>query len=45
MLAENSDLLSLSLSSRGGEGTDNMRDLQARKGLGQHDLSPAVNRA
>ena len=36
MLTENDSLLSLSLSSKGGEGTGNARHLQAREGLGQH---------
>jgi len=36
MVTENDGLLSLSLSSRGGEGTGKARYLQAREGLGQH---------
>ena len=36
VLAENDDLLSLSISSRGGEGTGNLHHLPAREGLGQH---------
>ena len=38
-------ILSLALSSKGGEGTGNVRDLQARKALGQHAQTPAINRA
>jgi hypothetical protein len=45
MLAENDGLLSLSLSSKGGEGTGNVRRLQARKVLRQRDLSPAAAEA
>src|ERR1039458_7763450 len=41
MMAESDGLLSLSLSSRGGEGTGNARHLQAREGLGQHALTSA----
>ena len=36
LVTENDGLLSLSLSSRGGEGTGKARYLQAREGLGQH---------
>ena len=39
---ENDGLLSLSLSSRGREGTGNARYLQAREGLGQHALTSSA---
>ena len=41
-LPENDDLLSLALSSKGGEGTGPVRDVQAREGFEQHALTSAA---